>query len=149
MKTNQSTVMLIVEDSDEDYYATTRAFKSAGVANNLYRCINGEEALDYLYQRGSYNNKNAPRPNLILLDLNMPTVSGKEVLKNLKSNPDLEKIPVIIFTTSSDEMDIDQCYDLGANSYIHKPVSLENFIESIKRLKEYWFEIVILPKTSE
>lgn len=143
---NTQTVILVVEDSDEDYYATKRAFAKEGIANQLHRCVNGEQALDYLHQKGSYNKINAPKPNLILLDLNMPKISGKEVLKHIKTDPDLESIPVIIFTTSSDEMDIDQCYDLGANSYILKPVTLERFIGAIKLLKEYWFEIVILPK---
>lgn len=143
---NALTTILIIEDSDEDFYATNRAFKTSGLANSIHRCIDGEQALNYLYQRGEYNSSNAPRPNIILLDLNMPKINGKKVLEDIKNNSELANIPVIVFTTSSDEMDISQCYKLGANSYIHKPVSLERFVESIRLLKEYWFEIVVLPK---
>lgn len=141
--------ILIVEDSDEDFYATNRALTTSGVANSIHRCIDGEQALDYLFQRGAYNSFNAPRPNIILLDLNMPRINGKAVLHEIKASSNVCNIPVVIFTTSTDDMDIDQCYKLGANSYIQKPISLEKFVESIRMLKEYWFEIVILPKKDD
>ncbi len=142
-------VILLVEDSDEDYYITDRAFKKAGVANHLYRCVDGADALDYIFQRDKYSDPtSAPRPNVILLDLNLPKVDGREVLKAIKSNDDLRHIPIIVLTTSIDEKDVKYCYQMGANSYIQKPVSLDRFLEAIRRLKDYWFEIVILPRAT-
>ncbi len=139
--------ILLVEDSNEDYYATKRAFEKSGVANRLYRCADGVEALDYLYQRGQYQERDsAPCPNVILLDLNIPKIDGRDVLKTIKNDPELQVIPVIVLTTSLDEKDINYCYQMGANSYIQKPVDLTRFIDAIRRLKDYWFEIVILPK---
>jgi CheY-like chemotaxis protein len=139
--------ILLVEDSNEDFYATKRAFQKSGVANHLYRCTDGIEALDYLYRRNKYSEpKTSPRPNVILLDLNLPKKDGRDVLKTIKDDPELQIIPVIVLTTSLDEKDINYCYQMGANSYIQKPVDLDRFIEAIKRLKNYWFEIVILPK---
>lgn len=140
-------IILLVEDSDEDYYATDRAFKKAGVANGVLRCADGEEALDFLYNKGDYSDKEKyPTPNLILLDLNLPKKDGREVLQVIKKDPNLNEIPVVVLTTSSDERDIERCYTAGANSYVQKPVDLDNFIEAVQRLKDYWFEIVILPK---
>lgn len=139
-------IILLVEDSDEDYYATKRAFEKSGLANELYRCADGEEAIDYLYQKGTYaDTSKAPRPNVILLDLNLPKKDGKEVLGIIKNDPNLSTIPVIILTTSNDQMDITECYAQGANSYIQKPVDLNRFVESIQKLQDYWFEITILP----
>ncbi|KTD26111.1 two-component response regulator [Legionella lansingensis] len=139
--------ILLIEDSNEDYYATKRAFEKSGVANQLYRCADGIEALDYLYRRDKYADPlTSPRPNVILLDLNLPKKDGRDVLKTVKSDPDLQIIPIIVLTTSLDERDINYCYQMGANSYIQKPVDLNRFIEAIRRLKDYWFEIVILPR---
>ena len=139
--------ILVVEDSPEDYETTVRSFKRAGVANAIKHCVDGDEALDYLFQRGPYADaKSAPRPGVILLDLNMPGTDGREVLTQIKQDPNLHNIPVIVLTTSDDERDIDGCYRDGANSYIQKPVDLPKFIEAIQRLSDYWFEIVLLPK---
>jgi len=139
--------ILLVEDSPEDYEATVRAFKKASVANCLYRCKDGDEALDYLFRRGRYADPEAaPRPGVILLDLNMPGTDGREVLAEIKQDPTLKRIPVIVLTTSVDERDIEACYQSGANSYVQKPVDLVGFIEAIHRLKDFWFEIVVLPK---
>lgn len=147
MKIKQSQTMLIIEDSPEDFETTVRAFKKAGISNNIVHCEDGDEALDYLFRRGVYTDpEKSPRPGVILLDLNLPGTDGREVLAAIKNNEDLKKIPVIVLTTSSDERDIEQCYADGANSYIHKPVDIQGFFEAIKRLKDYWFEIVILPK---
>ena len=139
--------ILLVEDSPEDFETTARAFKKAGVSNNFVHCEDGDDALDYLFRRGNYTDpKVSPRPGVILLDLNLPRTDGREVLAEIKANDELKTIPVIVLTTSSDERDIEYCYSCGANSYINKPVNLEGFLEAIKRLADYWFEIVILPK---
>jgi CheY-like chemotaxis protein len=147
MTIDRSQSILIVEDSPEDYEATVRAFRKSGLANLIYRCESGEETLDYLYRRGVYADpKTSPRPGIILLDLNLPGLDGRHVLKMIKKDPDLKIIPAIVLTTSTDERDIESCYLDGANSYIHKPVDLNGFIVSIQRLRDYWFEIVVLPK---
>ena len=139
--------ILLVEDSPEDTEAMRRAFKKSGLANALNYCSDGDDALDYLFQRGPYAAPDAaPRPGVILLDLNMPGTDGREVLAEIKKDEQLRKIPVIVLTTSSDERDIDKCYQAGANSYIRKPVDLDGFMRAIQMLKNYWFEIVILPR---
>jgi len=140
-------LILIVEDSDIDYETTLRAFKKSKMANPVQRCEDGEEALDYLFQRNGYSPaEKSPRPGLILLDLNLPGTDGREFLKEIKKDPELKTIPVIILTTSSDDKDIETCYQAGANSYIQKPVDLEGFFTAIQRLKDFWFEVVLLPK---
>jgi CheY-like chemotaxis protein len=140
--------LLLIEDSVEDRTATLRAFKKAGLGNPVFTCINGDQALDFLYQRGPYSDPAlAPRPAIILLDLNMPGTDGREVLTDIKSNDDLKTIPVIVLTTSSDARDIENCYKAGANSYVTKPVDLPSFLQAIERLKDWWFEVVVLPKT--
>ena len=139
--------ILIVEDSPEDYEALERAFRSPGMKNPLFRCEDGDEALDFLFRRGAYTDpERAPRPGLMLLDLNMPGTDGRDVLREIKAAPDLKIIPVVVMTTSADERDIDDCYDFGANSYVVKPVDLGKFVEAVQRLRDYWFEIVVLPK---
>ena len=141
--------ILLVEDSPEDYEVTVRAFKRANLANPVYRCEDGEDALDYLYQRGAYADPAAaPRPGIILLDLNLPGTDGRQVLAQVKSDPLLKIIPVVVLTTSADERDIEGCYRAGANSYVQKPVRLEAFLKSVQVLKNYWFEIVILPRSA-
>lgn len=139
--------ILLVDDSPEDCEATRRAFQKAGLANPFFRCADGDEALDFLYQRGKYAGPNAaPRPSLILLDLNLPGTDGRDVLALVKKDPHLKAIPVLVLTTSSDERDIEGCYRAGANSYIKKPVDMGGFLNAIQRLSNYWFEVVILPK---
>jgi CheY-like chemotaxis protein len=139
--------ILIVEDSPEDYEMTVRAFRKAGLHNPIYLCIDGEDALDFLYHLGPYTDvTKSPTPGVILLDLNLPGTDGREVLEKIKKDDQLKKIPVLILTTSNDERDIDACYIAGANSYIQKPVDLEGFMKAIQRLNDYWFEVVILPK---
>ncbi len=139
--------ILIVEDSPEDYETTLRAFKKSGLANPVFRCEDGDEALDYLFRRGEYRDmEKSPRPGIILLDLNLPGTDGREVLREIKKDGTLKNIPVIILTTSTNEQDIEGCYDAGASSYLSKPVDLNGFMESIQRLTNYWFEIVILPR---
>lgn len=139
--------ILLVEDSDEDYTATKRAFEKARCANPLIRVEDGLLALDYLLHRGKYQDvKKYPMPGVILLDLNLPGLDGRDVLKKIKVDEELKKIPIIVLTTSSDEKDINDCYRDGANSYIQKPVSVEGFVKAVQRLAHYWFEIVLLPK---
>lgn len=136
-------MIFIVEDSDEDYFVALRAFKKAGMKNNIERAKDGVEALAYL------QNTDNPPPNLILLDLNLPKKDGREVLNVLKQDEALKNIPVVVLTTSSDERDINACYKMGANSYIQKPVDIHGFMDAVKMLKNYWFEIVILPGNKE
>jgi CheY-like chemotaxis protein len=139
--------ILLIEDSPEDFEATTRALRKAGLVNPVFHCSDGDEALDYLNRRGSYASpERAPRPGVILLDLNLPGTDGREVLCEVKGDERLKRIPVIVLTTSTDERDIEKCYLAGANSYIKKPVDLDGFVRAVQQLKDYWFEVVILPK---
>jgi len=143
-------LILIVEDSPEDYETMMRAFKKAGLRNPTAHCEDGDEALDYVYRRGAYAAPDAAtRPALILLDLNLPGTSGREVLETIKLDPELRSIPVVVLTTSRDPLDISRCYEFGANSYIQKPVDLAGFVTALERLSDYWFEIVILPRAED
>jgi len=139
-------LIIIVEDSNEDYDATLRAFKKVNLNNKVLRFEMGDDCLDYLFGRGEYEGEIPLLPGLIMLDLNLPGLDGREVLKIIKETSFLKKIPVVVLTTSDDERDIEACYNDGANSYIQKPVNFQGFIEAITKLKEYWFEIAILPK---
>ena len=142
--------ILLVEDSPEDFETTERAFRRSGLRNPIFRCSDGDEALDYLHRRGAYTDPaKAPRPGVILLDLNLPGTDGREVLSEIKADPSLKQIPVVVLTTSRDERDVDACYKAGASSYIQKPVDLDGFIKAIERLNGYWFEVVILPKVGD
>lgn len=145
---NVSQTILIVDDSDDDYDATVRALcKDKNLKNPLYRCEDGKQALDYLFRRGAYSDLClADRPGIILLDLNMPGIDGRTVLAEIKGDVELKRIPVIVMTNSDDERDIRICYEIGANTYIRKPLNWTGFFEAMRRLKEYWFEIAILPK---
>jgi two-component system response regulator len=139
--------ILLVEDSPEDFEATARAFRRAGLRNPMMHCASGDEALDFLLHRGEYRDpERAPRPGIILLDLNLPGTDGREVLQEIKRNAPLADIPVIVVTTSSDARDINACYRAGANSYVQKPVDLDGFMKAIQRLHDYWFEVVLLPR---
>jgi CheY-like chemotaxis protein len=138
--------ILVVEDSPEDFELTVRAFERAGFKNPLYRCADGDEALDFLHRRGAYKDPvSAPRPGVILLDLNLPGTDGRDVLHQLKTDHELKKIPIIILTTSKDDRDVQHCYDCGANSYVHKPVTLDGFYSAIQRLSDFWLDLALLP----
>lgn len=137
---HESQPILIVEDSEDDFDATKRAFGKANLFNRIEHAWSGEEALSYL--EGNLND----RPGLILLDLNMPGMDGRQTLEAIKRHQSLKQIPVVILTTSDDERDIRGCYELGANTYIQKPVDFDGLIAAIRRLKEYWFEFALLPK---
>jgi len=136
--------ILLVEDSPEDFETAERAFRRSGLKNPIIRCADGDEALELLFRRGRF--ADAPRPGVVLLDLNLPGTDGREVLSEIKADPQLKHIPVIVLTTSSDDRDVQACYQAGASSYIQKPVDLEGFMRAIERLNDYWFEVVILPK---
>jgi len=139
--------ILLVEDSEDDYEATMRAFKKANLHNPVTWCNSGRDALDFLKHEGAFKGADkAEKPGLILLDLNMPGLDGRKTLQLIKENSELKRIPVIILTTSSDERDVEACYQMGANTYVQKPVSFDGLIDAIKRIKEYWFEIALLPK---
>jgi CheY-like chemotaxis protein len=128
---------------------TIEAMETNRLRNDL-RCVeDGEELMDYLFQRGAFEDPaDAPPPGLILLDLNMPKKDGREALAEIKNDPRLRKIPVIVLTTSSAEEDVYRSYDLGVSSYITKPVTFTGLVEAMKVLAEYWFEIVVLPATA-
>jgi two-component system, response regulator len=143
----RSQSILLVEDNQDDYEATCRAFQKANLCNPIVWCKSGREALDYLKREGAYKDAHSvSRPGLVLLDLNMPGMDGRKTLEAIKQDNALKRMPVIILTTSADERDIQACYQTGANTYVQKPVSFEGLIEAIKRLKAYWFEIALLPK---
>jgi two-component system, response regulator len=139
--------ILLVEDNEDDFEATSRAFQKANLRNPIIRCRSGQDALDFLKHQGAYGQLiERSRPGIILLDLNMPGMDGRKTLELIKQDSQLKPIPVIILTTSADERDIEICYQAGANTYVQKPVSFEGLIEAIRRLRSYWFEIALLPK---
>jgi CheY-like chemotaxis protein len=138
--------ILLAEDDDEDLEMTLDALEESRLGNDLRVTRDGEELMEYLLRVGRYaDGVDAPTPGLILLDLNMPRKDGREALAEIKSNPELRKIPVIVPTTSKAEEDIVRSYDLGVNSFITKPVTFAGLAEAMKILREYWFEIVELP----
>ena len=139
-------VILLADDDPGDQNLTRRAFAKAKLSNDLRVVADGEEALDYLLHRGRYANPaSAPRPDLMLLDLNMPKLDGREVLRQIRARDDLRRLPVVVMTTSQQEEDILRSYDLGANSYLTKPVSMEQFLRVAEGLDDYWFQLVVLP----
>ncbi|MEI9954823.1 MAG: response regulator [Ferruginibacter sp.] len=131
--------ILFAEDSIDDAALTIRALEKSGFTNKLLHVKDGAEALDFLYCKGQYAARNAnEKPKLILVDLKMPKVSGIQVLEKVKSDPDFEIIPVVVLTSSQEDPDVSKCYELGANSYIVKPVDSNNFFNSIKEIGLYW-----------
>lgn len=139
-------VILLADDDEEDRMLAADAMRESRVANDLRFVEDGEELLDYLYKRGSYGGADAaPMPGLILLDLNMPRKDGREALREIKADPDLRRIPVVVLTTSKAEEDIYRTYDLGANSFITKPVSFDGLVNVMRDIGRYWIEIVELP----
>jgi CheY-like chemotaxis protein len=140
---NQAIEILLVEDNPGDIRLTREAFKEGKVSNEINVVNDGIEALEYLRQEGQYTD--APRPDVILLDLNLPKKDGYEVLAEIKKDPDLRRIPVVILTTSEAERDILQTYYMHANCYITKPVDLDQFITVIKSIESFWLNVVKLP----
>lgn len=144
-KTKPITI-LMADDDEDDRLLAAEALEESRLNNPLYFVNDGEELMDYLCRRGSYADpQTSPRPGLILLDLNMPKKDGREALQEIKANPKLRRIPVVILTTSNADIDIYRSYDLGANTYITKPVTFEALVEVIKALGEYWLTLVALP----
>lgn len=135
--------ILLAEDNPDDILITKRAWSKGLIKNKLYIVNDGEEALEFLYKQGEYSN--APTPGLMLLDLKMPRVDGFEVLKTVKQDAKLKKLPIIVLTTSNREKDIQLAYSLGCNSYIVKPVNYEKFIEAVKTIQRYWMIMCEIP----
>lgn len=149
MPGNSRSIMLI-EDGDEDFEALTRALTRAGIRNPVYRFSHGESALDFLRGRGRYFKPGSTtRPSLVLLDLNLPGADGRQVLREIKGNPQISAIPVIVLTGSVSAADVRFCYQAGANSYISKPADMDGMVGLIRKLKDYWFELVLLPEGAE
>jgi CheY-like chemotaxis protein len=146
-KKNARCITILMADDDPDDQMLTRdAFSECRLANDLHTVADGEELLEYLHRQGRYTQlKGEPLPGLILLDLNMPRKDGREALKEIKADPALRRIPIIVLTTSKAEEDILRSYDLGVNSYVTKPVTFESLVEMVKVLGRYWFEVVELP----
>jgi CheY-like chemotaxis protein len=147
MKTHKNSIVILMADDDaDDRFLAQDAFKEARLMNELRFVQNGEELLDYLKCRGAYADPNsAPRPGLILLDLNMPRMDGREALQLIKQDIGLRSIPIVVLTTSQSEMDIIRSYDFGVAGYITKPVSFDGLVEVMRMLGRYWFELVELP----
>jgi two-component system, chemotaxis family, response regulator Rcp1 len=135
--------ILLVEDNAGDVRLTREALNEGKILNNLHVATDGVEALAFLNRQGKFSL--APRPSLILLDLNLPKMDGRELLAKIKADDDLKRIPVVILTTSRDEQDVLKSYNLHANCYITKPVGLEQFIGVVKSIEDFWFSIVKLP----
>ena len=144
MAHDQTFDILLVEDDPGDAGLTRAALSQARILCKLHHVLDGIEALTFLRKQGPH--AAAPTPHLILLDLNMPRMSGREVLETMRADPLLHKIPVVVLTTSDVEADIETSYQLGANSFITKPVDIDQFIEAIKAIGDYWFSIVRLPQ---
>jgi len=139
--------ILICDDDEDDRMLTQQALEDAHISNELRFVEDGEQLLDYLYQRGQFSGETgkAPRPGLILLDLNMPNMDGREALKIIKADPTLRDIPVVVLTTSGLGEDVINSYRLGVNSFITKPVTFSGLVEAMNVLGRYWLEIVELP----
>lgn len=150
MITKLNEPLLVVEDSNEDFRMLQRLMRRMAVQNPIYRCTNGDEVLEFLYQEGNYQDPNvAPRPSVILLDLNLPGIDGRDILERLKQDSSLRKIPVVVFTTSSNPRDIEICYQKGANGYLIKPINVQELQKTIQAFVNYWLEANTLPMTRE
>ena len=148
----RKTVTILMADDDEDDRDLTReALQNARLANEMRFCVDGQDLMDYLRREGDYADPtvDAPRPGIILLDLNMPKKDGREALAEIKSDQALRAIPVVVLTTSKDEEDVFRTYDLGVNSFITKPITFAGLVEVMKTFQRYWFELVELIETTE
>lgn len=139
----QQAEILLVEDNPGDVKLTEKAFENANLLNNMHHAADGEEAMDFLHQRGEY--EDAPKPDIVLLDLNLPKLNGDEVLKKIKDNEELRRIPVVMLTSSEAEEDIMSTYNLHANAYMTKPVEFSGFIDVVKKVEGFWFSVVRYP----
>jgi len=145
MQPGRSTLILMADDDADDRLLARDAIAESKMPIELHFVENGEELMAYLHRRGKYSAVSAPRPGLILLDLNMPKKDGREALREIKAHPELRRIPVVILTTSQADTDIVQLYEMGANSFITKPVSFEALVNVMRAVGNYWFETVELP----
>ncbi len=147
MQMRRRPVTIVVADDDpDDRMLIVDAFKELRLHNPIMEVIDGQDLMDYLLHEGKYSNQNGlPLPGLVLLDLNMPKMDGREALKLIKNHPELHRIPVVVLTTSKAEEDILRSYDTGANSFIIKPVTMAAFVDTIRGLHHYWFQLVEVP----
>ncbi len=149
MSTARPISILYAEDDEEDRSMVLEAMKESRLANRIRTVADGEELLEYLQRRGRHADRAEGLPGLILLDLNMPRLDGREALRAIKADPRLRRIPVVVLTTSRAEEDILRTYDLGVSSFIVKPVTFDALVETVRTLDKYWFEIVELPPPVE
>ncbi len=148
--TTTSVPILIADDDEEDRMLAREALEESRLANEMFFVEDGVDLLDFLHHRGAYSDRgSAPRPGLILLDINMPRMSGLEALREIKADPSLRQIPVVILTTSRADEDILRSYDLGVNSFISKPVTFSGLVDVMRALGTYWFELVALAPNRE
>ena len=139
--------VLLVEDNPGDVRLVEEAFEEGNIANELHVATDGIEALDFLHRRDEY--ADAPRPGIVLLDLNLPRKNGEEVLAEMRDDDDLKHVPVVVLTSSETQEDVVRSYDLSANAYLTKPVSPREFIETVRRFERFWLEVVRLPPEEE
>jgi CheY-like chemotaxis protein len=145
MRTQFKEPLLIVEDSNEDFKILQRLMQRLDVQNPIYRCSNGDEALEFLQQIGKENDPDIPsKPSVILLDLNLPGIDGRDILSQIKQDQKFKEIPVVIFTTSSNPKDIELCYQKGANGYLIKPMNADELKKIVQAFVEYWLEVNII-----
>lgn len=137
--------ILLVEDNEGDILLTLEAFEEYRIKTDISVVKNGREALDFLFMRGAFSK--VKRPDLILLDINMPIFNGHQVLQQLKADPSLKKIPVIMLTTSSDQKDIDKAYENYCNGYLKKPLEVSEFLKAVQKIEEFWLELSTIPKS--
>ena len=142
--------LLVGEDNNEDFMVLERIIQDMGLPNLIYRCADGDEVLDYLYREGDYQNPTqSPRPGVLLLDLNLPGTDGREVLQQLRQDSNLQNLPVVIFTTSSNPKDIEFCYRHGANGYLIKPMDFNQLKQTVQMFVGFWLSTNVSPKISE
>ncbi|MFB2771508.1 response regulator [Pelatocladus sp. BLCC-F211] len=144
MATKLNEPLLVVEDSNEDFRILQRLMRRMAVQNPIHRCTSGDEVLDYLYQEGK-NIDGLSRPSVILLDLNLPGIDGRDILEQLKQDKTFKEIPIVIFTTSSNPKDIEFCYQKGANGYLVKPMDVQELQKTIQAFVDYWLQVNIPP----
>lgn len=150
MSTSKQPLILMAEDDADDRLLAQDAFGESGVTGNVRFVSDGQELMDYLLHGGKYTNTaDSPKPDLVLLDLNMPRKDGREVLKEIRQTASLRRVPVVVFTTSNADTDIEKMYELGANSFVTKPAAFDALVNTWKSLSSYWFGIVELPTSTQ
>ena len=147
---NRSRIILLVEDNPDDVALTLRAFQKSNLTNEVIVARDGKEALDYLFARGGYAGRNTQiMPEVVLLDLKLPKIDGLEVLRSMRADPRTRRVPVVVLTSSNEERDVLQSYDLGANSFVRKPVDFAQFIEAARQLGLYWLVLNERPPSGD